>query len=159
MVMPTEKAAPLPPNPLRWKDLDGQQKYEVVELARQQKYPLQDLCRMFGVTRQTLYRAMEAADRGSVAALEPKPKGRPAADGPTKELAELRRRNRQLESDLKRQQKKVEVAKALLDLHRKLDRGQSLPGEKKSPRKPSPPGPSGTGGTGWAAGMAKKNDR
>ena len=40
-----------------------------------------------------------------------------------------------LEQDLKRQKLKNQVAQALLDLQRKADRGQKLPGEKKTSRK------------------------
>ena len=123
------------PSMLKWKDLDGQQKYEVVELARKPGTQVQELCRTFGVSRQTLYRAMESADRAAIEALSPKPKGRPRIPPSEKEIQDLQSRNKELEKDLKRQKLKNQVAQALLDLQRKADREQKLPGEKKTSRK------------------------
>jgi len=123
------------PSMLRWKDLDGQQKYEVVELARKPGTQIQELCQAFGVSRQTLYRAMEAADTAAIEALSPKPKGRPRVPPSEKEIQDLQNRNKELEKDLKRQKLKNQVAQALLELQRKADRGQKLPGEKKTSRK------------------------
>jgi len=151
--MPSES-----PSRLKWRDLDGQQKYEVVELARRQGMPIQELCTTFGVNRQTLYRAMEAADKAAIDALSPKPKGRPLVPVTQKEIQDLRRRNQELEQDLKRQKLKNEVAQALLDLQRKAERGQKLPGEKKQSRKHGPRNPSGPGPAGACGGMATKDD-
>jgi transposase-like protein len=123
------------PRQLKWRDLDGQQKYEVVELARKQGMQVKELCRAFGVSRQTLYRAMETADKAAIEALSPKPKGRPPVPLPQKDIRALRARNKELEQDLKRQKLKNEVAQALLNLQRKADRGQNLSGGKKTGRK------------------------
>jgi transposase-like protein len=120
---------------LKWKDLDGQQKYEIVELARKPGTQIQELCQTFGISRQTLYRAMEAADTAAIEALSPKQKGRPRIPPSQKEIQDLQSRNKELEKDLKRQKLKNQVAQALLDLQRKADRGQKLPGEKKTSRK------------------------
>lgn len=128
--MPSEQ-----PNPLKWQDLDGRQKYEVVELARRQGMSVKELCRTFGVSRQTLYRAMETADKAAMEALSPKPKGRPPIQASEKEIQNLRVRNKELEGDLKKQKLKNQVAQALLDLQRKIEQGQRLPGEKKQGRK------------------------
>jgi transposase-like protein len=130
MVMPSET-----PSVLKWKDLDGQQKYEIVELARKPGTQIQELCQTFGISRQTLYRAMEAADKAAIEALSPKPKGRPPVPPSQKEIQDLQIRNKELEKDLKRQRLKNQVAQALLDLQRKADRGEKLPGEKKTSRK------------------------
>ena len=123
------------PRQLKWRDLDGQQKYEVVELARKQGVQVKELCQAFGVSRQTLYRAMEVADKAAIEALSPKPKGRPPVPLTQKEIQVLRTRNKELEQDLKRQKLKNEVAQALLDLQRKTYRGQNLSGGKKTGRK------------------------
>jgi len=123
------------PSMLKWKALDGQQKYEIVELARKPGTQIQELCQTFGISRQTLYRAMEAADKAAIEALSPKPKGRPCVPPSQKEIQNLQSRNKELEKDLKRQKLKNQVAQALLDLQRKADRGQKLPGEKKTSRK------------------------
>ncbi len=58
---------------LKWKNLDGQQKYEIVELARKQGTQVQEVCKTFGISRQTLYRAMDAADTAAIEALKPHP--------------------------------------------------------------------------------------
>ncbi len=57
------------PKQLKWKDLDGQERYRVVELIRKQEVQIQDLCKTFGVSRQTLHRAVAAADEAAVDAL------------------------------------------------------------------------------------------
>jgi transposase InsO family protein len=59
-----------------WKELSGQERYRVVEMARQGELAVSEVCRTFGVSRQTLHRAMKAADRASAEALEPKSRGR-----------------------------------------------------------------------------------
>jgi transposase-like protein len=122
------------PSMLKWKSLDGQQKYEIVELARKQGTQVQEVCKTFGICRQTLYRAMEAADKGAIEALSPKPKGRPPVAPSQREIETLQARNKELEQDLKQQKLKNQVAQALLELQRKADRGQTLPGEKKTNR-------------------------
>ena len=146
------------PRQLKWKDLDGQQKYEVVELARKQGMQVKELCQAFGVSRQTLYRAMEVADKAAIEALSPKPKGRPPIPLTQKEIMTLRTRNKELEQDLKRQKLKNEVAQALLDLQRKFDRGQKLPGEKKPGRQPGLSDTIGSGQPGPRGRMAHTDD-
>ena len=146
------------PRQLKWKDLDGQQKYEVVELARKQGVQVKELCQAFGVSRQTLYRAMEVADKAAIEALSPKPKGRPPVPLPQKDIQALRARNKELEQDLKRQKLKNQVAQALLDLQRKADRGQKLPGGKKTGRKPGQPNATDSGCPGPARRMAPGDD-
>jgi transposase-like protein len=123
------------PSMLKWKNLDGQQKYEIVELARKQGTQVQEVCKTFGISRQTLYRAMEAADKAAIEALSPKPKGRPPVQPSQREIEALQNRNKELEQDLKQQKLKNQVAQALLELQRKADRGQTLPGEKKTNRR------------------------
>jgi len=146
------------PSMLRWKDLDGRQKYEILELARKPGTQVQELCRTFGVSRQTLYRAMEAADKAAIEALSPKPKGRPPTPLSRKEIQSLRTRNKELEEDLKRQKLKNQVAQALLDLQRKADRGQTLPGEKKTSRQQDPSNATGSGEAGPPGRMARGDD-
>jgi transposase-like protein len=146
------------PRQLKWKDLDGQQKYEVVELARKQGVQVKELCQAFGVSRQTLYRAMETADKAAIEALSPKPKGRPPVPLTQKEIMTLRTRNKELEQDLKRQKLKNEVAQALLDLQRKFDRGQKLPGEKKPGRQPDLSNAKGSGQPGPRGRMVHTDD-
>ena len=146
------------PRQLKWRDLDGQQKYEVVELARKQGVQVKELCQAFGVSRQTLYRAMEVVDKAAIEALSPKPKGRPPVPLPQKDIQTLRARNKELEQDLKRQKLKNEVAQALLDLQRKFDRGQKLPGEKKPGRQQGMSHATGSGQPGKLRRMAPGDD-
>ncbi len=143
---------------MRWWDLNGQQKYEVVELARKPGTQVKELCATFGVSRQTLYRAMEAADRAAVEALNAKPRGRPPVPPSQKEIQSLRSRNKELERDLKRQKLKNQVAQALLDLQRKADRGQKLPGEKKQVRQQTQSHATGSGQPGPLGRMAGDDD-
>ena len=134
--------------PLKWKDLDGAQKYKVVELAKKPETSVTDLCRTFGVSRQTLYRAMDLTDKAATAALTAKRKGRPPIPVMEKDLQVLHVRNKQLESDLKQEKLKNQVAQALLDLHRKAERQQRLLSGKKTGRKQGHASTGGSDGSG-----------
>lgn len=118
---------------LRWKSLSGEERYRVVEMARKGA-EIAELCRTFGVSRQTLYRALEAADRASVEALTPKRRGRKAPSPAQRRLSEVRAEKAKVAKELERMRQRYEVAQALLDLQRKAERGERLPGEKKTPR-------------------------
>ena len=133
---------------LAWKSLSGEERYRVVEMARK-GVEITELCRTFGVSRQTLYRALEAADRASVEALTPKRRGRKGAPPSQKRLAEIRAEKAKVEKELERMRQRYEVAQALLDLQRKAERGERLPGEKKTPRpgRPADPGSASARGT------------
>jgi len=126
---------------MKWQELSGEERYRVVELARKGETTIRELCRMFGVSRQTLYRAMEVADRAAMAALEPKPRGRKPRTPSEVRTTELENEKEDLAKELKRWQQKYEVAKAILDLQRRAERGERLPGEKggktSSPRRGS----------------------
>lgn len=140
------------PPKLRWQDLDGEQRYRAIELLRSGKVEVRQLCRTFGVSRQTLYRAAEAADRASVEALTPKRRGRKPQPRSQKQVQDLERQAKALQKDLERMSQKYEIAQALLDLQRQAERGQRLPGEKKTPRtgraaRTGRPGPTGTSAT------------
>ena len=115
---------------LKWKSLSGEERYAVVELARKGELEITELCRTFGVSRQMLYRALEAAARASVEALTPKRRGRKRQPASQKKLTEVQSEKADLEKELKRMRQKYEVAQALLDLQRKAQRGERLPGEK-----------------------------
>ena len=130
---------------LKWQELSGEERYRVVEMARKGQVPLSELCKTFGVSRQTLYRAMEAADRASAEALSPKKRGRKPKPASEVQRAELEESNAGLHKELDHWKMKYQVARTLLDLERKLDRGEPLPGEegeKRSSRKKrkTPPG-------------------
>jgi transposase-like protein len=131
-----------PGTTVRWKDLSGEERYRVVELARKGEVAVSELCKSFGVSRQTLYRALEAADRASAEALEPKRRGRKPKPASETRAAELEANNTGLQKELDHWKMKYEVARTLLDLERKLARGEPLPGEegeKKRRRKKKAP--------------------
>ena len=134
-----------PGKTLKWKELSGEERYRVVEMARKGELPLSELCKTFGVSRQTLYRAMDAADRASAEALEPKKRGRKPRPASESRSTELEASNAGLQKELEHWKTKYQVARTMLDLERKLDRGEPLPGEKGKKKKPrkkgqTPPG-------------------
>ena len=124
---------------MKWKELDGEERYRVVEVARKGEVPIKEICETFGVSRQTLYRAMNKADEASAAALEPKRPGRKGKTLGEQEVAELTARVAELEQEQETWKTKYEVAKAFLDLERKYDRGEPLdlssPGAGKKRRR------------------------
>jgi transposase-like protein len=127
-----------PARTLKWKALSGEERYRVVEMARKGEVAMSELCKTFAVSRQTLYRAMAAADRASAAALEVKPRGRKPKPANEVRTTELEAGNAELRQELAHWKTKYQVARTLLDLERKLERGEPLPGEKgkkRSPRK------------------------
>jgi transposase-like protein len=124
-----------PVRTLKWKELSGEERYRVVELARQGEVALSELCKTFGVSRQTLYRAMEAADRAAAEALEPKKRGRKPRAASEARSTELEASNAGLHKELEHWKTKYQVARTLLDLERKLERGEPLPGEEEKKRK------------------------
>ncbi len=134
-----------PARMLKWKALSGEERYRVVEMARQGEVPLSELCKTFGVSRQTLYRAMAAADRASAEALELKQRGRKPKPANEVRTTELEVGNAELRKELEHWKTKYQVARTMLDLERKLDRGEPLPGEEGKKRRrrkkgPTPPG-------------------
>ena len=139
---------------LKWRDLDGRQKLEVVDLVRRQGVPIAELCRTFGVSRQVLHRAMKAADEAAIEALNPKPRGRRPTTASQKDLQALQARNKELEKELEQQRLKYRVAEALLELQRKVDRGERLPGEKKEEWDAGLPDAAGSGPAEPAGGLA-----
>ena len=131
---------------MKWKDMDGQERYRVVEMARKGQVPVKEICETFSVSRQTLYRAMEAADRASAAALEPKKHGRKPRAASEIRSTELKASNAGLHKELEHWKTKYQVARTLLDLERKLERGEPLPGEKGKKRSHRKKGQAPTGG-------------
>ncbi len=119
-----------PARMLKWKALSGEERYRVVEMARKGQVAISERCETFGVRRQTLYRAMAAADRASAEALELKPRGRKPKPANEVRTTELEAGNAELSKELEHWNTKYQVARTMLGLERKLDRGEPLPGEK-----------------------------
>jgi len=123
-----------PARTLKWRELSGEERYRVVEMARKGQVAISELCQTFGVSRQTLYRAMAAADRASAQALELKPRGRKPRPANEVRTTELEAGNAELSKELEHWKTKYQVVRTLLDLERKLERGEPLPGEGKKRR-------------------------
>jgi transposase-like protein len=124
-----------PTRMLKWKALSGEERYRVVEMARKGQLAISELCQTFGVSRQTLYRAMAAADRASMEALELKPRGRKPKPASEVRTTELEAGNAELSKQLEHWKTKYQVVRTLLDLERKLERGEPLPGEEGKKKK------------------------
>lgn len=117
---------------MKWKDLSGEERYRVVQMARKGEMPIRELCRTFGVSRQILSMAMEKVDRAAMVELEPKPPGR---KGPTPEkaaLTEAKKEKSSLEKELDLWKTKYEIAMTFVELQRKVLNGEPLPGEEGS---------------------------
>ncbi len=78
---------------------------------------------------------MAAADRASAKALELKPRGRKPKPANEVRTTELEAGNAELSKELEHWKTKYQVVRTLLDLERKLDRGEPLPGEKGKKKK------------------------
>jgi transposase-like protein len=120
---------------MKWQELSGEERYRVVEVARKGEIAIRELCRTFGVSRQTLYRAMEAADQASMAALEPKRRGRKPRPESEVQREELEQEKADLRKEVARWRQKYDIAKTILDLQRKADHGEPLPGEEGEKKK------------------------
>jgi transposase-like protein len=116
---------------MKWKDLSGEERYRVVEMARKKEVPIKQLCRTFGVSRQTLKVAMEKADRAAMEALEPQKAGRKGRSKEQVDITKLTGEKASMEKDLNRWKQKYGIAMTFVDLHRKILNGQDLPGEEK----------------------------
>jgi len=123
---------------MKWKDLGGEERYRVLELARKGEMSLKQICETFGVSRQVLNRAMEKADRASVEALEPKKPGKKPKAPQAVEMEQLVAKKTNLEKEIEHWKQKYEVAKTFLELERKLERAQRLPGEQGPAEKKTP---------------------
>ena len=115
---------------MNWKELSGPERYRVLELVRKGEMSIRQICQTFGVSRQALSRAMERADRASVEALEPRRRGRKPKTVKEVEAESLAADKASLEQELEHWKQKYEVARTFLELERRLERGERLPGEE-----------------------------
>ena len=116
---------------VRWQNLSGQERLQVIERARQGLVTQTELCRAFGMSRQVLHRALKTVEEAATEALEPKRPGRKKPPASETRIKELEQSVKQKERELSNLQQKCEVMQTLLELERKLDRGERLPGEEK----------------------------
>lgn len=120
---------------MKWKDLSGEERYRVVQMARSGDVPIKELCRTFGVSRQTLKNAMEKADLAAMEALMPRSPGRRGKSKEEAEADSVKKENASLEKELAQWKQKYEIAMTFVDLQRKALDGEPLPGEEETPRK------------------------
>jgi len=134
-----------PAKTVKWKELSGRERYGVVEMARKGELAVSEVCKTFGISRQTLHRAMREADRASAEALDPKRRGRKPPILSEVRASELEASQAELHKELEHWKTKYQVARTLLDLERKLDRGEKLPGEKGEKKRRRKKGKAQTG--------------
>ena len=119
-----------------WKELSGEERYRLVEMARKGHVPIKEICETFGLSRQTLHRAMSKADEAAVQALEPKAPGRKGKTPEEARVEELEATLREHHKALEQWKTKYQVALAFLELERKYDRGElDEPASQATPRK------------------------
>lgn len=123
-----------PIKPVKWKELSGEERYRVVEMARRGELEVSQVCQAFDVSRTTLYRAMEVVDRVAIEALEPKKPGRKPTPMSETRAAELASSNASLEQELAHWKTKYEVARSFIELERKLLGEASSPGPQEKKR-------------------------
>ena len=115
---------------MKWKEMSAEERYRVVEMARTGQIPKTELSRKLGISRQTLDNAIKKADQAALEALTPKERGRKGKSEQDIELEAMKRQQAKLEKELKDWKTKYEIAKAFIDLQRRLDEGKPLPGQK-----------------------------
>ena len=120
---------------MKWKDMTGPERYQVVEMARKQERPLVEICRSFDVSRQVLNKAMEKASEAAIAALEPKSPGRKGRSEEEIRIGELEKETTGLQKKVDHWKTRYEVAQAFIDLSREAEQKQKRGRKKKKKRR------------------------
>ena len=108
---------------MNWKDLNGEERYRIVEMARKGTKPITEICKAFGVTRQTLTKAIATAEAAARTALEPKKSGRKIKSEEEQKITELSKTQSSLEKEVEHWKTRYEVAKDYIDVvHEAEDR-------------------------------------
>jgi hypothetical protein len=118
---------------MKWKDMTGQERYRVVEMARRGDRPIREIYRTFAVSRQALNRAMEKASEAAMQSLEPKKPGRKGKSAEEQEITDLTKKTTGLEKTVKHWKTRYEVAQAFIDLMRETNHN-AVQGPKKKKR-------------------------
>ena len=108
-----------------WKELGGEERYRVVELAMSGKVPMKELCETFGVTRQTLSRAVDKAQEAARSALEPKAPGRKQKSEEELRIIELWKQQSSIAQERDHWKTRYEVAQAYIDLLRQEEQEEA----------------------------------
>jgi transposase-like protein len=120
---------------MRWKDMTGEERFRVVEMARQGERSIVEICRTFEVSRQTLHKAMEQASQAAMKALEPQKPGRKAKSEEQLRIGELVEKTTGLEKEVSHWKTRFEVAHAFIDLTRKTEQKEKRSRKKKKKRR------------------------
>jgi transposase-like protein len=148
-----------------WKDMTGEERYRVVEMARSGAMQLKDICETFQVSRQMLDRAIAKMEEAAMEALEPKAPGRKPATEEAQRITELLKKAFSLEQDLEHWKKRYEVAQTFIDILRDSNdaapkstpsSGNAKKRKKKRPRRKRVSRAAGEHGTGER--LAKGDD-
>ncbi len=116
---------------MKWTELDGPGRYRAIRMLIRNEVTLAELSRTFEVSRQTISRARERVEQAACEALEPKTPGRKGKSEEQRQIETLKQQEAQLRQQLAQEKKKVEIAQAFLDLERRMERGETQPGEGK----------------------------
>jgi len=119
---------------MKWKDLSGQERYHVIQMAKEGKVSIKELCQSFGVSRQTLKTAMDKADRAAMEALTPKSPGRKCKSKEQAQAEAMKQQKEELQKELDLWKQKYEVAMTFVDIHKKLLNGESLSEDRMEPK-------------------------
>lgn len=106
---------------MQWKDMTGEERYRVVEMARKGERPIGEICRTFGVSRQALSKAIEKVSQVATEALEPKKPGRKGKTEEEQRIESLAKKSTSLEKQVKHWKMRFEVAQAFIDLAREQE--------------------------------------
>ena len=107
---------------MKWKEMTGQERYRVVEMASRGEKPLKEICETFGVSRQALSKAMEKVSQAAMDALEPKKAGRKPKTPEEQKLKELTRQTTSLSKEVEHWKTRFEVAQAFIEITREQER-------------------------------------
>ena len=101
---------------MKWTEMNAEERYRVVELARKGEQTMTEVCETFGVSRQTLHKAMSAAQAGAIAALAPKASGRKGPSEEAQKITELSKTQSSMEKEIHHWKTRYEVAQAYIDI-------------------------------------------
>jgi transposase-like protein len=122
---------------MKWNEMTGAERYQVVEMARRKELSVKDICETFGVSRQTLNKAIEKAEEAAKAALTPKKRGRKGKSATQKKVQDLTKQNALLAKQVEHWRKRYDVAQTFIDLQRETLTTSDQDAES-SPRSPRP---------------------
>ena len=116
---------------MKWKDMTGEERYRVVEMAQKGEQPLAEICSTFEVSRQALHKAMAQVSRAAVKALEPQRPGRKGKSREELRIGELMKKTTGLEKEVNHWKTRYEVAQAFIDLSREAEQKEARSRRKK----------------------------